>query len=175
MRNLAINTLTENIEIADLHNQAHADAIIFLLNEYAKDPMGGSAELSRYTKENLVNELQQRSGIFVVLAFVGESPAGIAIAIEGFSTFACKPLINIHDFAIAPAFRGRGLSKKLLTKVEAVARSKGCCKMTLEVLQGNQIAQTVYANFGFEGYALNETVGTAVFLQKKLADTNVST
>jgi hypothetical protein len=38
----------------------------------------------------------------------------------------------------------------------------------LEVLQGNQIAQTVYANFGFEGYALNETVGTAVFLQKKL-------
>jgi ribosomal protein S18 acetylase RimI-like enzyme len=154
--------------IADLHNQTHADALLFLLNEYARDPMGGGTELSPFAKENLVEELQQRSGIFVVLAFVGEKPAGIAIAMEGFSTFACKPLINIHDFAIAPEFRGRGLSKKLLAKVEAVARAKGCCKITLEVLQGNQVAQTIYANFGFEGYALNEAVGTAVFLQKRL-------
>jgi ribosomal protein S18 acetylase RimI-like enzyme len=134
--------------------------------------MGGSAELSPFAKQNLIKELQQRSGIFAVLAFVGESPAGIAIAMEGFSTFACKPLINIHDFAIAPEFRGRGISTKLLAKVEAVARSKGCCKITLEVLEGNRVAKTVYEKFGFEGYALNEAVGTAVFLQKKLHPKN---
>jgi hypothetical protein len=38
--------------IADLHDQTHANALLFLLNEYAKDPMGGSAELSAFAKKN---------------------------------------------------------------------------------------------------------------------------
>lgn len=130
-----IDGLIEELVVADLYNQTHANALVFLLNEYAKDPMGGGAELSLFAKENLVTELQQRAGIFAVLAFVNEAPVGIAIGMDGFSTFACKPLINIHDFAVVPEFRGRGLSKKLLAKVEEIARTKGCCKITLEVLQ----------------------------------------
>jgi hypothetical protein len=42
--------IIENIVIVDLHNQTHTTALLFLLNEYAKNPMGGGAELSWFAK-----------------------------------------------------------------------------------------------------------------------------
>lgn len=153
---------------ADLNNSQHADAILFLLNEYAKDEMGGRQELSLFAKENLITSLKNRTGVYIVLVFVNDQPAGIANCFEGFSTFACKPLLNIHDFAVVPEFRGLGLSKKLMEKIEEIARSRDCCKITLEVLEGNTIAKAAYSACGFTGYELVPEMGNAVFWQKKL-------
>lgn len=33
---------------------------------------------------------------------------------ESFSTFACKPLINIHDFIVLEKYKGNGISQKIL-------------------------------------------------------------
>jgi GNAT superfamily N-acetyltransferase len=151
-----------------LLNTQHTDAILFLLNEYAKGITGGGEDLSPFVKHNLIAALKDRPGVHIVLAFVDEKPAGIAICFEGFSTFACKPLLNIHDFAVAPEFRGRGLAKRLMGKVETVARALGCCKITLEVLEGNKVAQGVYTACGFAGYELDPQMGRAVFWQKRL-------
>lgn len=139
-----------------------------MLNEYARDITGGGEDLSPFVKSNLIASLKNRQGVHIVLAFVDENPAGIAICFEGFSTFACKPLLNVHDFAVAPEFRGRGLAKRLMEKVEAVARALDCCKITLEVLEGNKVAQGVYKACGFAGYELDPQMGRAVFWQKKL-------
>lgn len=84
----------QEVIIADLALPSHAAAILYLLNEYAKDDMGGGAELSAYAKANLIAELRKRQGTHIVLAFVDSSPAGLAICFEGFSTFACKPQIG---------------------------------------------------------------------------------
>lgn len=168
MNSIANQTSLETIEVADLANPQHAKAIVYLLNEYAKDEMGGGAELAEYVKQNLVTELKIRSGIHIVLAFVGDNPAGLAICMEGFSTFACKPLLNIHDITVAPAYRGRGIAKRMMTKVESIAKQLGCCKLTLEVLEGNRVAQGVYKSCGFEGYELNPKTGKALFWQKRL-------
>ena len=159
----------ENILIADLAIPKHAEAIVYLLNEYAKSEMGGGAELPEFVKLNLVPELKKRPGIFVVIAFVFEKPAGLTICIEGFSSFACKPLLNVHDMVVAPEYRQRGLSKRLLAKAEEMAKRLGCCKLTLEVLEGNRIAQAAYKAYGFEGYELDPKMGKALFWQKKLA------
>lgn len=157
--------------IADLSLPPHAAAIIYLLNEYAKDNMGGGTELSAFVKDNLIAELRKRQGVHVVhvvLAFVEGSPAGLAICFEGFSTFACKPLLNIHDIVVAKEYRGRGISKRLLAKAEEIAISLGCCKLTLEVLEGNTVAQAAYKTSGFAGYELDPRMGKAMFWQKKL-------
>lgn len=164
-----MNNLTmEEIVIADLNNPAHAQAIVSLLNEYAQHAMGGGVELSGFVKSNLVAELQKRPQMFAVLAFVEGEPAGLANCIEGFSSFACRPLINIHDIVVAAAFRGRRLSQKLLAKVEEVAKQRNCCKLTLEVLEGNTVAKNAYLSFGFAGYELRPETGKALFWQKKL-------
>jgi len=158
----------EEIFIADLCLPSHASAIVYLLNEYAKDDMGGGAELPEFVKSNLASELHKRQGAHVVLAFVDDAPAGMAVCFEGFSTFACKPLLNVHDLIVVRAYRGRGLSKKLLAKTEEIAIRLGCCKLTLEVLEGNAIAQAAYKACGFAGYELDPKMGEAMFWQKKL-------
>ena len=157
-----------SIVIADLSQSTHAAAIIYLLNEYARDVTGGGAELSAFAKDNLIAELRKRQGVHIVLAFVDGTPAGMAICFEGFSTFACKPLLNIHDIVVAKAYRGRGISKRLLAKAEEIATCLGCCKLTLEVLEGNTVAQAAYKACGFAGYELNPKMGKALFWQKKL-------
>lgn len=158
----------EQILTADLSLQEHADATVWLLNEYAKDDMGGGTGLTEFTQQNLIAELKMRPTIHVILAFVDENPAGLALCIEGFSSFECKPLLNIHDLVVSPAHRGRGLSKRLLGKVEETAIELGCCKLTLEVLEGNHVAQSAYRAFGFDGYELRPETGKAMFWQKKI-------
>ncbi|AFZ54328.1 GNAT family N-acetyltransferase [Cyanobacterium aponinum UTEX 3222] len=153
---------------ADLNISAHREAVVELMNTYALDYMGGGEELSDFAKNNLANELAQRKYIHTVLAFVNDNPAGLIIAIEGFSTFACKPLLNIHDVVVASAYRRRGICKLLLQRIEDIALELGCCKLTLEVLEGNQVAQAAYKAFGFDGYQLNPDMGRALFWQKKL-------
>ena len=157
-----------DIRIAELSNPRDAEALVFLLNEYAKDAMGGKGELSDFVKENLAVALQKKPGAHALLAYVAEEPVGLAICFEGFSTFACKPLLNIHDLVVRPAWRGRGIAKQLIAKAEEIARRNACCKLTLEVLEGNAIAQGLYKACGFAGYELDPELGKALFWEKPL-------
>lgn len=153
---------------ADLNRPDHANALLMLLNDYALDLLGGGEALPDFIKTNLVAELKRHTFAHVVLGFVDGSPAGLMIGFEGFSTFACKPLINIHDVVVAGKYRGQGIARKMLSHLEKTAQELGCCKLTLEVLEGNTVAQSLYRSCGFEGYALDPTMGKALFWQKKL-------
>ncbi|CAN5499560.1 GNAT family N-acetyltransferase [soil metagenome] len=153
---------------ADYFDLRHGEALILLLDAYARDPMGGGVPLSEHAKENLLGELQRRPTAFSVLAFVDARPAGLINCFEGFSTFVCRPLINIHDLVVLPAFRGQGVGQQMLRKVEQIALERGCCKLTLEVLQGNLAAQNLYLKSGFAGYQLAVENGNALFWQKNL-------
>lgn len=116
---------------------------------------------------NLAQALAARSDAHVLLAWVDDQPVGVATCFEG-SRPSPAGLLNIHDLAVHPAHRGRGIGKALLAGVERLARELDCCKLTLEVLEGNKVAQAAYKASGFEGYELNPQVGRALFWQKKL-------
>ena len=156
------------IQIADFSNPTHAIAIVYLLNEYAKDDMGGGEPLSTFTQANLVSEMAKRPAFHAAIAFVDGKPAGLINCLEGFSTFACKPLLNIHDVVVLADYRGKGISSLLLKKAEEIANGLGCCKLTLEVLEGNKLAQAAYIANGFAGYQLDPEMGRAMFWQKKI-------
>jgi GNAT superfamily N-acetyltransferase len=146
----------------------HAAAIVLLLDSYASSPEGGGQGLSAAVKKALPTALAARPTAHVVLAMEGDDPAGLVISFEGFSTFQCRPLLNIHDVVVAERYRGQGLSKRLFATVEAMAVRLGCCKLTLEVLEGNLIAQNAYRSMGFAGYQLDPALGKALFWEKKL-------
>ncbi len=154
---------------ADYSNPVHAAAVVMLLDAYAQDPAGGGEGLSDFAKSRLVPELAARPHAFSVLAFDGEQPVGLINCIEGFSTFACKPLVNVHDVAVLPGHRGQRVGEKMLELAEAIARERGACKMTLEVLQGNQSAIRLYERIGFAAYQLDPAMGQAQFFQKWLS------
>lgn len=147
---------------------AHADALITLLDHYARDLAGGGAPLGDFARENLVHELAARPFVFSVLAFDGETPVGLVNAIEGFSTFACRPLVNVHDVVVRASHRGRGIAARMFSEVETIARKRGACKLTLEVLEGNAPARALYRRLGFAGYQLDPAMGHARFMQKLL-------
>lgn len=153
---------------ADYSNPQHAADLLALLEAYACDPMGGGTPLDANVRQRLVPEFAKRPHCFSLLCYLDGQPAGLANCVEGFSTFAAAPLVNIHDLAVAPTFRGRGLARRLLQAVEDEARARGCCKVTLEVLSGNAVAQAAYRSFGFAPYALDADTGTAQFWDKKL-------
>ena len=157
-----------NIIQADYADPLHAAALVSLLDDYARDISGGGEPLSDFTKANLVSALAARPQAFSVLAFEGVQPVGLVNCMEGFSTFACKPLVNVHDVVVIASQRGKRLGEKMLAQVERIAAQRGACKLTLEVLQGNLSAIKLYQRIGFAAYQLDPAMGQAQFFQKWL-------
>jgi ribosomal protein S18 acetylase RimI-like enzyme len=163
MKSGTITTVRANY--ADLQ---HAAALVMLLDAYASDPAGGGEGLSDFAREHVVAGLAARPQAYSVLAFDADKAVGLVNCIEGFSTFACRPLVNVHDVAVLASHRGRGIAERMLAHAEEIARERGAVKLTLEVLSGNHGAMRLYERIGYAGYQLDPTMGSAVFLQKWL-------
>lgn len=160
--------MTIEIIRVDYSDEQQANDLLFCLNNYAIDPMGGGEPLTAKVKETLIEALKQQSNVFSVLAYVNGKPAGLINCVDGFSTFSASPLINIHDVVVLKAFRGQSLTRKMFRLVEQIAKEKGAIKLTLEVLEGNTVAKQAYQRLGFAGYQLDPAMGQAVFWQKSL-------
>ncbi len=163
------DTMSLDIVRADYNNPVHAAAIVGMLRAYAADPMGGGEDLPPETRRDLVQGLKKTSNAFSVLAFVDGEAAGLANCFWGFSTFAARPLVNIHDVVVSSQHRGAGIGRKLFAEIEAIARAENACKITLEVLEGNTSAKGLYASLGYGDYVLDPELGKAEFWQKRLA------
>jgi len=153
---------------ADLSLPEHQEAVLELVNAYAKDPMGNGKPLSPAVRKALIPGLRSHPTTLILLAWDGKKPVGIAVCFRGFSTFAAKPLINIHDLSVLPEYRGWGIGRQLLAEVETKARALGCCKVTLEVLEKNQLAMKLYRAAGFAQAVYTEEAGGALFMSKPL-------
>ena len=153
---------------ADLARGGHQAAILHLLSAYAMDPMGDGRPLSETARRDLIPGLQRHPTTMVFLAFRDAEPIGLAICFRGFSTFAARPLVNIHDFFVLPAHRGEGIGKRLLAAIEQRARDTGCCKLTLEVQENNHLAKAVYAAAGFARMMYVAEAGGSLFFSKPL-------
>ena len=134
---------------ADLKNPNHQLAIVQLLDMYCRDAMGGGKPLADDSRARLIPALQSRSDTLILLAFSDGKPVGLCTCFEGFSTFMAKPLLNVHDLAVHPAHRGRGIGRSLLMEAETLACESGYCKLTLEVRADNPGAQHLYRSLGF--------------------------
>lgn len=159
---------------AKLISPDHVAALLRLMDEYASGVTGGGQPLNAYTRAHLAATLRTRPGAHTLLAVERsedgeETYVGLLNAFEGFSTFACQPLLNIHDVIVSEAWRGQGIGKQLMQAAETLARDLGCCKLTLEVLEGNKKAQAAYTTLGYAGYELDPQMGKAFFWQKVLA------
>ena len=164
--------MTLRIARVDYRNLRDAQALVMLLDAYALDPMGGGKGLTQDVKDRLCDDLAQRPLAFSFIAWKGADAqaqaVGLVNCLEGYSTFKALPLMNIHDIAVLPAHRGAGVGQAVLAAAEQLARQRGCCKLTLEVLTGNLRALSSYVRFGFAPYALDPAAGQASFMQKWL-------
>ena len=156
-----------HVREADLANPLDSSGVVAVLDSYAADPIGGGQPLSSAVRSRLVPALRAHPTTFAVLAFADAEPVGVAICFFGLSTFQARPLLNIHDLAVLPQYRGKGVGRALLRAVEEHAKRKGCCKLTLEVRDDNTRALGLYRSFGFGDFIVGEPTPTR-FLGKLL-------
>jgi len=159
---------TLQVQRVDYLNENDAKALVFLLDAYAQDPMGGGRRLQQEATARLCADMARIPGAASFIAWLNGQPIGLINRFEGYSTFKAKPLLNVHDIAVLDGYHGQGVGQALLQAAEAHALSRGCCKLTLEVLSGNSSAMSSYKRFGFEQYELDPAAGQAQFMQKWL-------
>ncbi len=143
------DTETITTRQADLDDPADQQAIVELLDMYAREPTGQNGPLSPRIRRDVIPGLQNHPTTLVFLALDQSRPVGLAVCFRGFSTFQARPLLNIHDFAVHPDYRGRGVGFALMQTVEREARKTACCKLTLEVRADNLSARNLYLRAGF--------------------------
>ena len=152
---------------ADLALPDHQRDVVAMTAAYALDVMGNGGPLPPDVLERLVPALREHPTTMIFLAYVGAQVVGIATCFLGFSTFAARPLINIHDLAVLPDYRGGGIGRALLEAVARKAREQGCVKVTLEVQENNTRARRVYEAAGFR-HALHGEISGSLFYTKLL-------
>ena len=166
--NIGDATQQSQIIEADLTRSSHSNAVLELLQAYARDAMGAGQPLSPVVSGSLIDALKQHPTTRIFLAEYEQRFIGMAICFVGFSTFHAKPLLNVHDLAVLSDFRGKGIGRALLRAVAEAAAARGYCKVTLEVREDNHNAAKLYAS---EGFAAGQSDGKAVqylFLEKRL-------
>ncbi len=147
---------------ADLSEPAHGEGLVGILDEYARLPHIAGRGLPDDVRKNLVDRLAATTGKQILLAIDENRVVGVAVCFEAFSTFAGRPLLNIHDLAVTSKCRGQGVGTMLLNAVAQRARELGCCRVTLEVDTDNPGAKKLYERSGF--------VMTQEFWKKELTD-----
>ena len=155
------------VRLASLDDPLDAAGIIEMLNSYASDPVGGGKPLSQEVRDRLVPALRDHANALALLAFADGQPVGVAVCFIGLSTFQARPLLNVHDLAVVPAYRGKGIGRALLVEAERQAVTRACCKLTLEVQDDNRPARALYERFGFVDFVVAESAATR-FLCKPL-------
>jgi ribosomal protein S18 acetylase RimI-like enzyme len=155
---------------ADLADPSHARDVVAMTAAYAEDAMGNGRSLPAEVLARLVPALREHPTSVVLLAYLGGRAVGIATCFVGFTTFAARPLLNIHDFSVLPEHRGRGVGRAILKAAEESARRRGCVKLTLEVQENNHRARKIYEAAGFSQAHYEEAAGGSLFYARTLGE-----
>jgi GNAT superfamily N-acetyltransferase len=82
-----------------------------------------------------------------ILAFIGEEPAGFALFHPRFSTWLGQPGMYLEDLYVAEAARGRGVGRRLMARLAAIAVERGWGRIDFQVLDWNS-ARGFYQRLG---------------------------
>lgn len=84
----------------------------------------------------------------VIIADVEGAAAGFALYFHNYSTFLARPGIYLEDLFVRPEFRGRGIGKRLLQRLAAIAIERHCGRLEWSVLDWNVDAIGFYKKLG---------------------------
>jgi GNAT superfamily N-acetyltransferase len=115
------------------------------------------ADFEQLAHEVTATETDLRASLFgvhpnaeVVIAASDGETAGYALFFQNYSTFHCKRGLYLEDLFVRPAFRGRGIGKRLLAHLAKLAVQRGCARFEWAVLDWNESAIRFYRSLGAE-------------------------
>jgi GNAT superfamily N-acetyltransferase len=113
------------------------------------------AEYERMADEVVATEQGLRESLFgprpdaeVLIAYVGDQPAGFALYFHNYSTFVGRRGLYLEDLFVKPQFRRHGIGKRLLIELARIAVERGCGRFEWAVLDWNEPAINFYKTLG---------------------------
>lgn len=130
------------------------------------------ADYEKLSAQCVVSEADLREHLFgarpyaeALIAECGNEPAGFALFFHNYSTFLGKPGLYLEDLFVRPAMRRRGVGKRLLRELAALAVARGCGRYEWTVLDWNEPAIRFYESLGAElkrEWIINRVSGEAL-------------
>ena len=130
------------------------------------------AAYERLTHECVASEAQIRAALFgrppraqALIAEAEGRPAGCAVWFYTFSTFSGRSSIYLEDLFVDPAFRRRGVARRLLGELARRAVAEGYAGVEWAVLDWNDPALHFYRRLGAEprrGWTVQRLSGPAL-------------
>ena len=160
---------------ADLTREEHRRAVADLVDMYAHEPLARGSGLPRGVLARLPEFLRTFPTAHAVLAQSRASAddrlvsyLGVAVCVRTFTTFAAAAMMNVHDIAVRPSHRGKGIGRALLAEVQRRALELGCVRLSLEVHRDNAGAIAAYRSFGFADSDKTNAPGEIWYFVKQL-------
>lgn len=120
-------------------------AFILELAEYEKARLGEAP----VTEEDLARTLfGQRPAAEVLIAYLGDEPAGFALFFHNYSTWLGKRGLYLEDLFVRPPARRHGVGFALLRALARIAVDRDCGRMEWSVLNWNELAISFYHQIG---------------------------
>jgi GNAT superfamily N-acetyltransferase len=112
-------------------------------------------EYEKLTHEIVATEEGIREALFgpspaaeAIIAWADYEAIGFALFFHNFSTFLGRRGLYLEDLFVVPAWRGRGIGKRLLTHLARIAVERNCGRMEWAVLDWNAPAIGFYERLG---------------------------
>ena len=120
-------------------------SLILELAEYER----ALPEEAPVTEKDLVDTLfGDRPAAEVLIAYLGDEPAGFALFFHNYSTWLGKRGIYLEDLFVRPAARSHGVGFALLRQIARIAVERGCGRVDWSVLTWNELAISFYKRIG---------------------------
>ena len=84
----------------------------------------------------------------VLIAYLGDEPAGFALFFHNYSTWLGKRGIYLEDLFVRPTARKHGVGFALLRELARIAIERDCGRLDWSVLTWNELAITFYKRIG---------------------------
>jgi GNAT superfamily N-acetyltransferase len=107
-----------------------------------------------------------------LLAFVDDEPAGFALFFPDFSTWRGRPGLFLEDLYVREWARGRGVGRRLIARLAAIAIERDWPALRLNVLDWNP-ARNFYRRLGIEARSAWVPYDAAGAALRCLADDDV--
>jgi len=118
---------------------------ILELAEYERARPGEAPMTEQDLEQTLFGE---RPAAEVLIAYLGDEPAGFALFFHNYSTWLGKRGIYLEDLFVRPAFRKHGVGFALLRALARIAVDRDCGRLDWSVLNWNELAINFYKQIG---------------------------
>ncbi len=134
-----------------LAKETDYEALMKLYNDFV-----GSDRYAKHDNDSFKKVLENENNYILVVEDEEKLVAFATFSVRDVVRYP-RPIVELDELFVASEYRQHGLGKKLLEKVEALARERNCYRMFIESGYEREAAHAFYEALGYTNYGYHFT------------------